>query len=325
MKGKILGDKIKERRNYIDWTQQMLADDANVTVDKIRNLEIGRAGTTKKVITNIANSLKIPLEDIFIENYRNTKVIALANNKGGSGKTTVVGNLGYALSQLDNTKVLLIDGDMQMNLTRSYGLEKNQEMSLYHSLITEQPLEGYIQKTQYENIDFVISDYNLASIDLNLFTKTFRETVFSRIIKSILDKGLYDYVLIDTCPTLGYLNYNILNASNYVIVPVELSAFGIDGLEPLMEFFNTIKVVNPDIEVAGVLRTKVDKRESITPQIEEELSDIFKNKVFKNYIPIDINVKKSQLENKPIMVYNNNSRASKSYKALVKEVIAVVK
>lgn len=325
MKGKILVERLKDIRNDLDWTQKTLAEQTDLSLSLIRNIECGRAGTSKDSMKKIAKALEVPLEEIYIQDFRVTKVIAVANNKGGSGKTTVVGNLGYALSEIKDTKVLLIDGDMQMNLTRSYGLERMEQKSLYQAIMDETPLDHFIHTTKYENIDFIASDYRLSSIDLNLFTKTFRETVFKRLLQPILDQGIYDYILIDTCPTLGYLNYNILNATDYVIIPVELSAFGIDGLEPLMEFFSTIKVINPKIEVAGVLRTKVDKRESTTPKVEADLIGIFGTKIFENYIPVDINIKKSQFENLPLIKYMDKSRASVSYKKLAKEVLNVVK
>lgn len=325
MKGKILVERLKDIRNDMDFTQKMLAEEAGVKDTLIRNIETGRAGTTIETMEKIAKALQVSLNEIYIKDFRDTRVIAVANNKGGSGKTTVVGNLGYALAEQQDTKVLLIDGDMQMNLTRSYGLERMEQKSLYQAIMDETPLDHFVQKTKYENIDFIVSDYRLSSIDLNLFTKTFRETVFKRLLQPILDKGIYDYILVDTCPTLGYLNYNILNATDYVIIPVELSAFGIDGLEPLMEFFSTIKVINPKIEVAGVLRTKVDKRESTTPKVEADLFGIFGTKIFNNYIPVDINIKKSQFENLPLLEYMDKSRASVSYKKLAKEVIDVAK
>ena len=165
-----------------------------------------------------------------------TKVIAVSNNKGGSGKTTVAGNLAYSLMQ-QGKKVLLIDADMQINLTRSYDLSKNSEKSLYDALIKENSLQHYIINTKYPNIDFIISDHMLSAIDMELFTKKLRETVFERILRPVKSENSYDYIIIDTCPFLGLLNYNILVASDYVLVPVELSAFGIEGLEPLTNFF----------------------------------------------------------------------------------------
>lgn len=252
-----------------------------------------------------------------------TKVIAVSNNKGGSGKTTVTGNLAYTLMQNDK-KVLLIDADMQINLTRSYDLKKNIDRSLYDALINERPLEEYIMNTKYENIDFIISDHMLSSIDMELFTKKMRETLFQRILRSTIESEEYDYILIDTSPFLGLLNYNILVASDYVLVPVELSAFGIEGLEPLTNFFEEARLINKDLQFLGIVETKVDQRESTTDITREILRDLFSDKILKSYIPIDINIKKSQFAAEPLGVFIPYSRAAGAYRELAKEVMQLV-
>ncbi len=253
----------------------------------------------------------------------NTKVIAISNNKGGSGKTTVAGNLAYSLMQ-QGKKILLIDADMQINLTRSYDLSKNLEKSLYDALIKENSLKNYIINTKYQNIDFIISDHMLSAIDMELFTKKLRETVFERILKPVKNENIYDYIIIDTCPFLGLLNYNILVASDYVLVPVELSAFGIEGLEPLTNFFEETRIINGNLKFLGIVETKVDLRESTNEITREMLRDLFKDKVLKSYIPIDINIKKSQFAGEPLSVFTFGSRASTAYEDLAKEVISLV-
>ena len=252
-----------------------------------------------------------------------TKVIAVSNNKGGSGKTTVAGNLAYSLMQ-QGKKVLLIDADMQINLTRSYDLSKNSEKSLYDALINANSRQHYIINTKYPNIDFIISDHMLSAIDMELFTKKLRETVFERILRPVKSENSYDYIIIDTCPFLGLLNYNILVASDYVLVPVELSAFGIEGLEPLTNFFEEARLINTNLQFLGIIETKVDLRESTNDVTREILRDLFKDKVLNSYIPIDINIKKSQFAGEPLSVFTSGSRAAIAYEDLAKEVISLV-
>ena len=252
-----------------------------------------------------------------------TKVIAVSNNKGGSGKTTVAGNLAYSLMQ-QGKKVLLIDADMQINLTRSYDLSKNSEKSLYDALIKENSLQHYIINTKYPNIDFIISDHMLSAIDMELFTKKLRETVFERILRPVKSENSYDYIIIDTCPFLGLLNYNILVASDYVLVAVELSAFGIEGLEPLTNYFEEARLINTNLQFLGIIETKVDLRESTNDVTREILRDLFKDKVLNSYIPIDINIKKSQFAGEPLSVFTSGSRAAIAYEDLAKEVISLV-
>ena len=221
-------------------------------------------------------------------------------------------------------KVLLIDADMQINLTRSYDLSKNSEKSLYDALIKENSLQHYIINTKYPNIDFIISDHMLSAIDMELFTKKLRETVFERILRPVKSENSYDYIIIDTCPFLGLLNYNILVASDYVLVPVELSAFGIEGLEPLTNFFEEARLINTNLQFLGIIETKVDLRESTNDVTREILRDLFKDKVLNSYIPIDINIKKSQFAGEPLSVFTSGSRAAIAYEDLAKEVISLV-
>lgn len=253
-----------------------------------------------------------------------TKIIAISNNKGGSGKTTLVSNIGYCLANIGK-KILLIDADMQMNLTRSYDIMPNNEKNLYKALSEERTLIDFITKTNYENIDMIISDYMLSAIDMQLVNKNFKETLVKRLLEDIVDKNIYDFIIIDTCPFLGLLNYNILVASDYVMIPVELSAFGVEGLEPLSNFIKEVKIYNKELEILGILETKVDNRESTTTEVRELLRELFPTQVFENSIPVDINIKKSQFQGVPVCDFDKNSRATLSYMELAKEVMSKIK
>lgn len=326
MKGKILFQKIRDRRIDVDFTQQYLSELSGISLSLIKAVETGRTETSYDNVVKIAKALKIDIDEIFIEGFRNTKIIAVANNKGGCGKTSVVSSLSYSISDIDkDSKVLVIDSDMQMNLTRSYGLDRDLDKNLNTALVNEKNLIDFIKHTEYKNIDIIISDLGLSTIDMLLFTKKLRESVFKRILQPIIDKGLYDYIIIDTNPTLGLLNFNILNACDYVLVPVELTSFGIQGLEILTEYFDEVRTINNNLEILGVLRTKVDKRENITKEAEELLVEVFGDIVFDSYIPVDTNVKKAQWHSLPLSIYSKNSRASKQYKNLAKEVIKLAK
>lgn len=322
MATKILYEKIKEQRLKLGLSQQELSNQTDVNVNTIKAVETGRMNTSYKNVQSIAERLGLDINAIYIKDFRKTKVIAVANNKGGSGKTSVVSNLGYALSEMDY-KVLLVDSDMQMNLTYSYGLERNKEKSLNNAILSETTnLEEYITKTDFDNIDMIISDFDMAAIEPVLFTKTFRESIFKVMLKPLIDKGIYDFVLIDTNPTLGLLNFNILNASNYVIVPVEMTAFGVIGLEILIRFINDVRRANTNLKLLGVLRTKVDLRENITKEADSILTEIFGNNMMETSISIDTNIKKAQWNRKPLTV---NTRARNQYIDLAKEVIDNVK
>lgn len=320
---KVEYEKIKKLRLERGMTQVELAEATGVNVSVIKSQETGRSDMNYNYLLKIAKGLGVDVGEIYIEDYRETKVITVANNKGGSGKTSVVASLGHTLSDMGK-KVLLIDSDMQMNLSYSYGFERDR-MNLNEAIVNEEDLGGYIRKTDFNNLDIIISDFEMATIEMHLFTKTLRETVFKRLIRKTVESGVYDFIIIDTNPTLGMLNLNILNASDYVIVPVEMSAFGILGLEVLIKFINQAQEINEKLELAGVLRTKVDKRESITSEADEVLMDVFGEKIFDAYIPIDTNVKKAQWERQPLNVFNKSSRANKQYTRFAKELMAIVK
>lgn len=319
---KINYELIKEKRNELGLSQQDLAEQSGINVNTLKTIETGRANTTYENALKIAEVLDLFVDDIYIKDYKDTKVIAIANNKGGCGKTSVVSNLGYALSEM-GYKILLIDSDMQMNLTYSYGHERNMEKNLYNAIIEEtKEIDKYILDTKYNNIDMIISDFSLAAIESVLFTKAFRESIFKVMLDPLINKGIYDFIIIDTNPTLGIFNYNILNASHYVIVPVELSAFGILGLDILTKFIDDVKRANTELKLLGVVRTKVDNRENITKEADSVLIDVFGDNLFDTSIPIDTNIKRAQWKREPL---TNKTRAKKAYQELAREVINLVR
>ncbi|MCQ4925062.1 AAA family ATPase [Tissierella carlieri] len=319
---KILYETIKEERNKLELSQQELSNQTGVNINIIKALETGRSNTTKDNISKIAERLGLNINDIYIEDFRETKIIAAANNKGGSGKTTVASNLGYSLSQM-GYKILFIDGDMQMNLSYSFGKEKNDDKNLNHAILYDaENIEDYILETDYENIDIIISDFDMARIEQIIFTKTFRESILKVKLEPLIKKGVYDFIIFDTNPTLGLLNFNILNASDYILVPVEMTAFGILGLEILTRFIGDVKKINKNLKLLGVLKNKVDIRENITKKADEVLIDVFGDKIMKTTINIDTNVKKAQWDRSPLTV---ETRAKDQYDDLAREVISLVK
>lgn len=324
MKGKLLYEKIRDRRLDKEFTQKDLANMTNLSLSLIKSIETGRSETTLENIKKIADSLETSVNNLYIEDFRATKVISIANNKGGSGKTSVVAGLGYALANKGN-KVLFVDGDAQFNLSYSLGMNIDNQRNLNHAIINENNLLDYIKETKYENVDIIISEFDMALIEMKLFTKVMRESVVKKILEPVVEAGIYDYIIIDTNPTLGILNFNILNASDYVIIPVELSSFGIIGLSTIKDYIDEIKTFNRDLKLIGVLMNKVDKRESISSDAAEVLKQTFGDIVFKNYISTDTNIKKAQWDREPIDVFNKNSRANKQFKALAEEVIKLVK
>ncbi len=259
-----------------------------------------------------------------------TKVICFANNKGGSGKTTTCSSLAYALAEKGN-RVLIIDGDMQLNLTLSYFDEDKalefakSDKNLYSALKKGDALDEYVTNTEYENIDIIPSSTLMSSIEFELFTKWQRESILKKALKGIVDSGVYDYVLIDAPPTLGCWAMNILVASDYIILPVEASPWGLFGLANMFEFIESVKEINSSLELLGVVVTKVDGRRNYFKQTMETLKTTEGIKVFETYIHTDSSVEWAQDNSKPVGSYKKSSRSATEYFALAGEIEEEIK
>lgn len=256
-----------------------------------------------------------------------TKVICFANNKGGSGKSTTCSNAGYGLAQLGR-RVLLIDGDMQLNLSLSLFDEDTVlqfargSKNLYEGIRRQDELTDYIVHTSYKGLDLIPSSTLMSSIEYELFTKWQREYILKKGLKAIRESGTYDYILIDAPPTLGGWVMNILCASDEVIIPVEASPWGLFGLGNMFEFLDDVKELAPDLKLGGIVITKVDTRKNYFRQTLETLRELDAVKVFDTYIRVDSGIEWSQDNNVPVMAYKKSSRSAKEYMALAQEIDA---
>ena len=183
-------------------------------------------------------------------------------------------------------------------------------------------LKDYIVHTRYENLDLIPSSTLMSSIEYELFTKWQREYILKKGLKSILESGAYDYVLIDAPPTLGGWVMNILCASDEIIIPVEASPWGLFGLGNMFEFLGKVKEIAPDLKLGGIVITKVDTRKNYFKQTLETLKELDDVKVFNTYIRVDSGVEWSQDNNAPVMAYKKSGRSAKEYMDLTKEIDA---
>ena len=253
------------------------------------------------------------------------KTIAFANNKGGSGKTTTCANVGYSLSLLGR-RVLLIDGDMQLNLTLSFFPEDEVmdyacgEKNLYAAMKKEDDLWDYVVHTPYENLDLVPSSTLMSGIEYELFAKWQRELILSRSLKRLKEEGGYDYILIDAPPTLGGWVMNILCASDYVILPVEASPWGLFGVANMFEFLDNVKRLVPELALLGVAITKLDARKNYGRQTLEALQAYEEVNVFRTLIRVDSEIEWAQDNSRPVMAHKKSARSAGEYLELAKEV-----
>lgn len=258
-----------------------------------------------------------------------TKVIAFANNKGGSGKTTTCSNVGCALSLLGK-RTLLIDGDMQLNLTISYFDEETAHAfaesgrNLFTAIKEERSLAEYIVRTPFENLDMVPASSLMSGIEFELFTKWQRETVLRKCMREVKERGDYDYILIDAPPTLGVWVMNILCAADHVIVPVEASPWGLFGLANMFEFIGRAREISPETEILGIAVTKADERKKYFKQTLETLRSLEGTRMFGQYVRVDSAVEWSQDQSRPVVAFKRTSRSAVEYMNLTKEILQYV-
>jgi|GEM_PF-125111 len=334
MASKVFNEKIKEVRTQVGFTQTELADMAGLTLSKYQAIEDGRTGSTKATkgyIEKIAEVLEIDLDDIYIEDYRNTKIIAIGYGKGGVGKSTTTGETSYHLGVTYKKKVCVIDGDYQMNVTKTLGLEKNKSLSLRALLESdfESPdysIFDFIQKTKYDNIDCIIADPSLNGIDRVLYSKPLTEAIFYNAIQEVVVKGIYDYIVIDTSPHLGALTINLLFAADKYYMPIKMEAYALDSMESLIETIVFIRKLRSsfrmkEFEISGILRTVVDRRKDITEKVDNDLQNMMAQYLLDVSIPTDTTIEKAQYEKMFTAEYDKRARSIDSYKKFAKEIM----
>lgn len=249
-----------------------------------------------------------------------SKVIAIANQKGGVGKTTTAVNLSSCLA-FKGKKVLIIDIDPQGNTTSGLGIDKKSiNKSIYDVLINDEDIEATLIDTPVENLKICPSNIQLAGAEVELVSVISRETRMKAAVASIREK--FDFILIDCPPSLGLLTVNSLTAADTVLVPIQCEYYALEGLSQLM---NTVKLVqkhlNPNLDVEGVVLTMFDARTNLSIQVVEEVKRHFKNKVYRTIIPRNVRLSEAPSYGLPIILYDAKSKGAECYIELAEEVI----
>lgn len=248
------------------------------------------------------------------------RIIAVANQKGGVGKTTTAINLSACLAEAGK-KVLIIDADPQGNTTSGLGFEKNEiENTIYEILLDEIKIQDAILNTCVENLQILPSNINLSGAEIELIGKEKREYILSNAVNTIKDN--YDFIIIDCPPSLNLITINALTSSDTVLVPIQCEYFALEGLEQLLHTIGLVKDrLNPSLEMEGVVFTMYDARTNLSMEVVEEVKKDLGENIYKTIIPRNVRLGEAPSHGLPIIMYDSRSKGAESYRLLAEEVI----
>ncbi len=249
-----------------------------------------------------------------------THVIAIANQKGGVGKTTTAINLAACLAER-RQRVLLIDLDPQANSTSGLGVEKEEGKSIYSALLGEAELEPFIRSTAVNRLDLVPAEVDLAGAEVDVARADNYLHPFQRAVAPIRESGKYDFILVDCPPSLGILTMNALTAADSLLIPMQCEYYALEGLSVMLRLVQRLKDsgANPNLEIEGIVMTMYDMRTNLSQQVVQEVAVHFGDKVYETLIPRSVRLSESPSYGQPIILYDGNCVGAAAYRSFAKE------
>jgi len=254
------------------------------------------------------------------------RIIAVANQKGGVGKTTTVISLSACLAGMGQT-VLVIDFDPQANATSGLGVPQKQDTSMYRALLGEGSIAGLIRTTPIRGVDIIPSELDLAGSEVDIARMDDYLHRFAKLLAPLAPEGRYDFVFIDCPPSLGILTMNALTAAHSMVVPMQCEYYALEGLTVISRLIQQLRDsgANPHIEIEGILMTMFDGRTNLSGDVVAEVRKHFGNRVYRTVIPRNVRISEAPSYGQPITVYDPRSSGAKAYRALAREFLAVAR
>jgi chromosome partitioning protein len=252
-----------------------------------------------------------------------TRVVAVANQKGGVGKTTTVVNLAACLGEIGQN-VLVVDFDPQANATSGLGVAQQQGTSLYRALLGEGCISSLVQSTKTKGVDLVPSELDLAGSEVDIARMDNYLHCFDKVLAPMIEADIYNFIVVDCPPSLGILTMNALTASQSIVVPMQCEYYALEGLSVISRLMNQLHAsgANPTIEIEGILMTMFDSRTNLAAEVVTEVRKHFGDKVYSTVIPRNVRLSEAPSHGMPVIQYDGGSNGAKAYRLLAEEFLA---